>query len=116
MDSRYFPLCWLVQVYEYYITVDVEGVGEELLSIPLKADCQVNTRRGTALRSTMTAARSSSTSSSSCSSAIAGVFYWRCPLARVKGHATMVFIFLRLGYSKVVRELGESCSSNDNSP
>lgn len=32
-------LCW--QVYEYYITVDVEGVGEELLSIPLKADCQV---------------------------------------------------------------------------
>lgn len=29
------------QVYEYYITVDVEGVGVELLSIPLKADCQV---------------------------------------------------------------------------
>lgn len=29
------------QVYEYYITVDVEGVGQELLSIPLKADCQV---------------------------------------------------------------------------
>lgn len=28
-------------MYEYYITVDVEGVGEELLSIPLKADCQV---------------------------------------------------------------------------
>ncbi|CAM9686374.1 unnamed protein product, partial [Laminaria digitata] len=29
-----------VKIYEYYITVDVEGVGEELLSIPLKADCQ----------------------------------------------------------------------------
>lgn len=28
-------------MYEYYITVDVEGVGEELLSIPLRADCQV---------------------------------------------------------------------------
>ncbi len=31
----------IFQVYEYYITVDVDGVGEELLSIPLKADCQV---------------------------------------------------------------------------
>lgn len=32
---------WQRQVYDYYITVDVEGVGEELLSIPLRADCQV---------------------------------------------------------------------------
>lgn len=30
-----------LQVYDYYLTVDVDNVGEELLSIPLKADCQV---------------------------------------------------------------------------
>ena len=29
------------KVYEYYITLDVDEIGVELLSIPLKADCQV---------------------------------------------------------------------------
>ena len=40
--SRRSAMPLYIQVYEYYITVDVEGVGEELLSIPLKADCQVH--------------------------------------------------------------------------
>ena len=30
-----------VKVYDYYLTVDVEGVGEGLLSLPISAECQV---------------------------------------------------------------------------
>ncbi|CAM9719428.1 unnamed protein product, partial [Choristocarpus tenellus] len=34
-------LATTLKVYEFYLTVDIDGVGEELLSLPIKADCQV---------------------------------------------------------------------------